>query len=200
MNPYEAPQTDTANPLSRGRPPIASVGKRFANYLIDQAIIYGLIRLVSWLLISYLSESSLQSLAAIPMIDYLLSYLTSYLCYVAMEAATGRSFGKLITGTKVLTKEYLPASFGQILGRSLVRFIPFEPFSMLSAKGVWHDTMSGTIVVDTRAKELPPPRIYIPGERPTIIHHPASSAQPGHPATPAPRKPVPVFRPPPAKQ
>ena len=67
------------------------------------------------------------------------------------EAVFQRSPGKFLTGTKVVNESGGKPTFGQILGRSLCRFIPFEAFSFLfgdSSRVVgWHDKFSGTLVV-----------------------------------------------------
>jgi uncharacterized RDD family membrane protein YckC len=69
--------------------------------------------------------------------------------YVFFEAVSGRTAGKLLTGCKVVAADGSPPRVGQIIGRSLARMIPFEPFSVLfSADGIgWHDSLSGTRVV-----------------------------------------------------
>lgn len=71
--------------------------------------------------------------------------------YVILEAATGRTLGKLITGTKVVNEDGGAPSIGQIIGRTLCRCIPFEAFSFLSsdARG-WHDRIPKTYVVKAR--------------------------------------------------
>jgi uncharacterized RDD family membrane protein YckC len=55
----------------------------------------------------------------------------------------------LIFGTMVVSEKGGAASFGQILGRTFSRFIPFEPFSLLFSKDScgWHDTLPKTRVV-----------------------------------------------------
>ena len=71
--------------------------------------------------------------------------------YVILEGMTGRTLGKLITGTKVVNERGEPPSFGQILGRTFSRFIPFEVFSFLAEDGRgWHDSVPGTYVGSTR--------------------------------------------------
>jgi uncharacterized RDD family membrane protein YckC len=71
--------------------------------------------------------------------------------YLVMEAAFGRTIGKLATGTRVVTVEGGAASFGQILGRTLCRLIPFEAFSFLTENAVgWHDSIPKTRVVKIR--------------------------------------------------
>ena len=71
--------------------------------------------------------------------------------YTVLEVISGRTLGKLLTGTKVVATNGSPASVGQILGRSLCRFIPFEAFSFFGGAGRpvgWHDSISKTRVVE----------------------------------------------------
>lgn len=84
-------------------------------------------------------------------LDFFISFLMAVIYYTAFESATGRSPAKWIFGTKVLNNQQGRASFGQILGRSFARLIPFEPFSAFRSNGLmWHDSLSNTITVDLR--------------------------------------------------
>lgn len=71
--------------------------------------------------------------------------------YVFFESLTGRTPGKLLTGTRVVDEQGQKPSFGQILGRSLARMLPFEPLSFFGAENRgWHDSLSKTYVVKSR--------------------------------------------------
>ena len=72
--------------------------------------------------------------------------------YIVFEAAFGWTFAKLITGTRVIRVDGTKPKVPQILGRTLARFIPFEPFSVLfsDSKLGWHDSLSNTRVVSVR--------------------------------------------------
>jgi uncharacterized RDD family membrane protein YckC len=66
------------------------------------------------------------------------------------EATLGRTPGKFLTGTRVVSSNGARASIGQILGRTLARFVPFEPLSFLfggNPPSGWHDKWSNTRVV-----------------------------------------------------
>jgi uncharacterized RDD family membrane protein YckC len=75
---------------------------------------------------------------------------------VSCEWLTGRSLGKLATGTRVIAAEGGPPSFARVLGRTLARFIPFEAFSFLTDRDGrpvgWHDSLSRTRVVRVRPR------------------------------------------------
>jgi len=71
--------------------------------------------------------------------------------YIILEHFTGRTLGKLITGTRVVNELGERASFGQIIGRSFSRFIPFEALSFFGTTGRgWHDSFPNTYVIKTR--------------------------------------------------
>ena len=74
--------------------------------------------------------------------------------YLVSESLFGATLGKLITGTRVVDERGGRPTLGQIVGRTLCRFIPFEPFSVLFAtdgqvRG-WHDRIPRTYVVRKR--------------------------------------------------
>ena len=85
-------------------------------------------------------------------LSFVLGLLMALGYFVVMEAMFQRTLGKFLTGTKVVAQDGGRPSFGQILGRSCARFIPFEAFSFLGGKHPvgWHDSLSGTRVVDAK--------------------------------------------------
>jgi len=148
-NPYSAPPLSSPEPkpsLSTGRIVPVDKGLRFANYLIDAIVLYafgfaqgiGLVVFGGDAGIAFL-EGPVGSFIGIPtMIAY----------YIILEATTGRTLGKFVTGTKVVNENGDRPSFGQVLGRSFARLIPFEAFSFFGTptRG-WHDSLPGTYVV-----------------------------------------------------
>jgi uncharacterized RDD family membrane protein YckC len=90
--------------------------------------------------------------------------LIPFLYYVPQEALSGRTLGKLITGTKAISEDGTELSFGQALGRTLCRFIPFEAFSFFGGKGRprgWHDSIPKTKVISTRKVQVGDSRIAL---------------------------------------
>ena len=80
-------------------------------------------------------------------------YLVAYFFYfVGCERSTGKTIGKYVTGTKVVTVDAGQPSIRQLIGRTAARFVPFEPFSFFGDKQPvgWHDDWSGTRVVKDR--------------------------------------------------
>ena len=115
----------------------ASKGKRFLNNIIDTCIPLFLCLAIT--ANSYISEDELQILFAVILILY----------YVLFELITGRTIGKYITGTKVITANGSKPTIFNILIRTLCRFIPFEALTFLGPRTIGlHDIFSNTLVVD----------------------------------------------------
>lgn len=138
--------------------PFASQNKRLVNFLVDSfatqivasvadfvlGIVYGIANG------GQISESQAAMLNLIGMLTGLIVVL---MYFFLLEAFTGVTVGKLLTGTRVVNATGGKPSFGQCLGRTFSRMIPFEPFSFLFGDNTtgWHDSLSGTRVVDMRA-------------------------------------------------
>ena len=148
-SPYLAPKSELND--SRQVLEIVPVSRwlRLVNLLIDYIgfMVLGAIFGISVALIfgdqgfAYL-EKIPESILGMPIV---LSY------YILLEGFTGRTLGKLITGTKVVNESGGKASFSQIIGRSFVRLIPFEALSFLGRNGRgWHDSLPKTYVTKCR--------------------------------------------------
>jgi len=142
-NPYAAPSAEgtAGDTVLAVDLEDATLGTRFANLLID----YVGETLVSAVVGVVMGNEGLQSWAVVAAIVVALGY------YAGFETVFGRTPAKFITGTRVVTTDGRRPSFLQILGRTLARFIPFEPFSFFGSTPTgWHDRMSGTRVVKVR--------------------------------------------------
>jgi len=88
-------------------------------------------------------------------------FVLFYIPYcIILEGIFNRTLGKLVTGTIVISsRTFEKPSFGQILGRSFSRLIPFDGLSFISSnpRG-WHDSIPNTMV--TTIKSI---RIYTTG-------------------------------------
>ena len=131
----------------------ATKGVRFANVIIDGIVASILYSILGKILVpdasNYQDPDAMT--AALPM-SILVNVVLTFGYYVGMEASTGKTVGKYITGTQVLTEDGEKPSVGTIFIRTLCRIIPFEPFSLLFnnyARG-WHDNWSKTRVVKIR--------------------------------------------------
>src|SRR5262249_30271058 len=124
---------------------LASTGQRLGNMLLD-FIFYCIFAFVLGLILGFTGSAYLIE----GVNDFLLGVIILFLYYIPQEAFSGRTFAKLITGTKAISNDGTVLTFGQAVGRTLCRFIPFEVFSFLGGNGHprgWHDRISKTIVI-----------------------------------------------------
>ena len=128
---------------------LAGSGDRLINFIVDMITFILLWLIVSFILIligfnQTYTDSTGETLPIIPMI---IVVPTFWGYYVFAELLFQRTLGKLLTRTKVVTKTGDKPGFGQILGRTLSRSIPFEYFSYLFTINGIHDRLSGTRVI-----------------------------------------------------
>ena len=132
----------------------ASLGKRFANHIIDTIFLYIIFFIVGVLygtvkvmndptFFDEVGEGNI-------VLQYLLAFIALIIYYSIFEALTGRSPAKHITKTKVIDQNGEKPDLATIIVRSLCRVIPFDALSFLFSEygGGWHDRLSKTIVVD----------------------------------------------------
>jgi uncharacterized RDD family membrane protein YckC len=153
-NPYAAPQqieVDVSAPSGRGSRPHTrfkpvGAGVRFINFVLDGVAQWFVSFGVAILIVFTRGEAGVRFLQDTPQLVF--GFFVAMVYYIAFEGATGCTLGKLVTRTRVVDESGGPASFGQIVGRTFSRFIPFEAFSFLGqdARG-WHDSITGTYVV-----------------------------------------------------
>lgn len=118
---------------------LASNGQRFANYFIDVIIYFAF----SVFLVILLGAES-------PGVNF--GYLFFALYYIILELTTGKTVGKMVTGTKVVTTSGEPLQLKDVLIRTVCRIVPFESLSIFFGKEntMWHDQWSDTRVVKER--------------------------------------------------
>ncbi|MBL8261100.1 MAG: RDD family protein [Xanthomonadaceae bacterium] len=161
-NPYGAPAAPIEAELPSERLAIENAGRwrRLFGFLIDYAASTLLSALISVPYVMYLywqgGDAALDALETEQNLlrDYVIGLSATLLYYVTLEGFFGWTIGKLVTGTRVVNEKGGRPSWKQIVGRTLGRFIPFEPFSLLFAndndKRGWHDSLSKTHVVRRR--------------------------------------------------
>ena len=133
----------------------ASRGTRFANYLIDAVVFYVLIFFLG-LFLGILSAIGIEAplrffmyLDEIPAFDYLFSSILYFIYIFSIEYLTkGRSIGKFITKTKVVSIDGTAPTQNDFLIRNISRLVPFEAVSFLIGDDGWHDSWSNTRVVN----------------------------------------------------
>lgn len=160
QNPYTSPiadpDADLVGPDSPGGVyQLATQGKRFINMFVDHIILQASSFVIGVVLAA--ASVALQGPEATSAVEdesfnwlaFLIALLVSYAYFVITESLFQRTLAKFLTGTMVVTEDGGKPSFAQILGRSLARFVPFEPLSFLGSKNPvgWHDSWSGTLVV-----------------------------------------------------
>ena len=163
-NPYASPAVpETAMPQIVTAPrelQVATQGKRFLNLILDGIVIqilstftgfvvgaiYGVFFAATHGGVTPEDEATFQ------VVGFVLGLLVYTAYFIILEGLFQRSLAKLITGTLVVTAGGGRPSFGQIVGRSFARLIPFEAFSFLGGKQPvgWHDSLSGTRVISIR--------------------------------------------------
>lgn len=121
---------------------VASRLRRLTNLSVDFLIVINAI-------ITAISYYAITIEWYVPFENWLLFSLgTAILYYWIFEGFFGRTIGKLLTGTKVVADDGSRANAFAILGRTLIRLIPFEAFSFLGTNNSgWHDRWSKTAVV-----------------------------------------------------
>jgi len=149
-NPYAPPTASVSDFPASGESDLrlATRGRRLANSLLD-TVGYYLLAIVMSIVMALVSPTLLDRLAGPG--SYVFAGTIWLLYYVPMETIFGRTLGKLITGTRVVTEAGKPPGSAQILGRTLIRMIPLEFLTFLDDKPVgWHDRWSGTRVIQVR--------------------------------------------------
>jgi uncharacterized RDD family membrane protein YckC len=121
---------------------LAHWSQRLFNLVIDMAVIIGLQIIILYSLKNVItpiySESSFN----------LLFGIIAFFYYVIFEYFTGKTIGKFIIKTRVLTDGGQKPTLKTIIVRTLCRFIPFEMISCINVRAHgWHNTLSKTIVL-----------------------------------------------------
>lgn len=149
QNPYVAGDAAVATPSARYTGEIAGKGRRFGTMLVDYFVYYVLCAIVTVIVVLALGEQAVEGAKA-----YLVALPLYVLYYAGFEGALGRTPGKFVFGTRVVTDRGEAPSFGQAVGRTLSRMIPFEAFSVLFASDGevigWHDSIARTKVIRAR--------------------------------------------------
>lgn len=121
---------------------IVSRLRRITNFSVDFLIVINAI-------VAAISYGAIATEWYFPFENWLLfSAGIVVLYYWLLEGLFGRTIGKLFTNTKVVASDGSRANASSILGRTLIRLIPFEVFSFLgTSDSGWHDRWSKTAVV-----------------------------------------------------
>lgn len=148
-NPYSVPTSAIADPVDTQPLEAASEGRRFGTFLIDYVCFVVLSMAIGVLTVLLFGREGGEALRKVPGI--LLGSIDMLVFYSFFEGIWGRTPGKFILGTVVVNAAGGQPTFGQVLGRTLSRFIPFDAFSFFGEEG-WHDSIPKTRVVLTRKR------------------------------------------------
>jgi uncharacterized RDD family membrane protein YckC len=152
-NPYQSPtEAGCLEATVAAESPAASSGRRLANLLLDQLacglLAFGIAIIMVLIAVLFHVEDSVHRIP-----DIVVCVVVCFIYYVPQEVLFGKTLGKFVTGTKVVSTTGIRPTLGQIVGRTLCRMIPFEAFSFLFAGENpvgWHDRFSGTRVIRDR--------------------------------------------------
>ena len=127
------------------------------GYIVDQIVLFILSSMAGFVVGIVLAaaaggELTVETQARAQIFGFFVGMLVTLAYYVIMEATTGKTIGKMVTKTRVVNASGGKASFGQVFGRTLCRFIPFEFISFFFGDSKrptgWHDSIPGTQVVE----------------------------------------------------
>lgn len=119
----------------------AGSGLRFVNFLIDSVFVWILYAMMVFTLNLFLDYREPDFLIYVLMIAIYVVY------YAFMETSFQKSVGKFVTRTKVVNIYGGKPTSGDIVARTLYRFIPFDRISFLFVKNGFHDYLSKTMVI-----------------------------------------------------
>lgn len=146
-NPYQPPSHPLPGKDGFEDAVLASKWRRFGTLVIDYICYIVLGGIFGFLVALLFGDKGIAMMERIP--EYLLGLVIIMAFYLFFEGIWGRTPGKFVMGTIVQNEEGQKMSAGQLLKRTMCRFIPFEPFSFFGKTG-WHDSISDTRVVMRR--------------------------------------------------
>ncbi len=120
----------------------APAWKRFINYIIDSLLFYFFINIVFF----YPVRNNLFS----PVYAVLIGIIFFIAYIIICEFKFGKTLGKLITGTRVITKDGNLPKLRSIIMRAFSRFIPFNSWVTLFTGLSLHDRTSETRCVEDK--------------------------------------------------
>jgi uncharacterized RDD family membrane protein YckC len=151
-NLYRAPQARVADAPAEAGLLDATRSRRFVNFLLDSVFFYACAFGLGIALGLAGLARVLEGLG--PGGEFLLGWALVTVYYAVQEGLWGRTIAKLVTGTQVVNEEDgARPPLRRVLGRTLARLVPFEPFSFFGKEPRgWHDRWSGTRVVVVRGR------------------------------------------------
>lgn len=110
---------------------------RLLNFFIDSLFFLVIVTITTLLIKPYARREDL----------YPVFISIYYLYYLVSEFFFGQTIGKYLTRTKVVDSNDGPPSFWKVLGRTLLRMVPFDFISYLVYSQGIHDKFSKTKLI-----------------------------------------------------
>jgi len=153
FNPYRPPaanvQPAAEEPTGSDTPlEVAGRGRRFLTWVVDY-IGFMVACVILGVVMGLMGAAGALKAANEGAWAYLFGFVLLSSYYLFFEGLWGRTPGKLLLGTKVVTLTGGTPTFGAIAGRTLARFVPFEGLTFFGERG-FHDRVSSTKVVRVR--------------------------------------------------
>ncbi len=126
-NPYAPTATHVPSPSTAL--PIAGQTKRFLTAILDNLVIFAMnyaMGLAVGIMLVATGGISPEIAGVLQIVLTLVGWVLALIYYTLLEATTGKTLGKMVMGTKVLSSDGSTPTFGQCLGRSACRFIPLK--------------------------------------------------------------------------
>jgi uncharacterized RDD family membrane protein YckC len=143
-------QNNLLNEFS-GTQELATTGQRLANYLIDVILFYIVIFVVSFVMgimfASSVTADNAEGAFGMMGLVYLVFFAVFFAYYILLEGGKGKTLGKMITKTKVVSEDGSSMTYSKAFIRTLCRLVPFEFISVFIGPKMWHDQWSKTMVV-----------------------------------------------------
>ena len=140
--------------------PVKSIalGPRFGHFIIDLIIFQVIIYIAGYIfeMLTSLVSFSVRLNLTINLISSIVLLFLYPALYAFCENKWQRTPGKFLTKSLVIDEYGNKPEWRAIILRSVIRFVPFEPFSCLSDKysNGWHDRWAKTWVVTEEELEI----------------------------------------------
>jgi uncharacterized RDD family membrane protein YckC len=149
VDPYRPPAVTIEEAPASVPLEVAGRGRRFCTYVVDSLVLWVLntVALIALMVVRGNFDPNALGLGLQLAVN--LSLMLGY--YIVMEGMFARTIGKFACGTTVVDAKGAPPTWGQVVGRSFARFIPFEFLAIFGANRLMlHDTLPDTRVVCVR--------------------------------------------------
>lgn len=117
---------------------------RLINFIIDTIAIVILTMIFTYIIALFTNPADQDYMTILIFFMYIPG---SFVYYVFMETKFQKTIGKFITKTTVVNKNGTRPELGEIISRTLCRYIPFDRISFLFSPNGFHDRLTNTTVI-----------------------------------------------------